>query len=79
MSPRSSPCETTTVAGIEAHDLDVAQRDRQVRGIDDPDRRLVVDAVSALAGIEMPGVDFSCMPPGHRRAKAHRRAADRSG
>ena len=43
ISPVSRPWETTTVAWIEAQQLDVAQRDGELRRIDDPDGRLVVE------------------------------------
>ena len=49
--------------GIKSLNLDNSQRHRKVRGIDDPDRRLMLLLVSALAGIDMPGVDFWRMLP----------------
>ena len=43
MSPVSSPLRHDDLRLVEAHHIDVAERDRLARRIDDPDRGLLID------------------------------------
>ena len=71
ISPPSSPDEMTDRRRVEALDLHIVQGDRQLRGIDDPYRRLAVDARQRAGRNRDAGRRFELHPPLHRRAEEH--------